>query len=610
MRKPSKSFAKRTKLEPLSVEEALSAPAVEGMFSFLNIRPEELLHHRPLSDVVRQATPLPPNVDTPRTTDGLKDQARVSIPGAEVNSSPGLEMGLSSGLDLPSTPRLDLNSSPGLEPNNSPGMESHDNPGLELNNDPGSEPYPRPGTNLTHNKAAIELVDENPEDHAILMSKSGKAGISSPGLKFNDDPGLELTTLNQERAGTAAHETTQGSFSIHVPGKEFNYEPGLELDSSDSARSLLVSQVRYTIRRARLVQDGHTSNEQKLYEYLWTHGNPYDDISRQLSIGFRTLAEKVRMARASAQKNLRALGQKLALEVIEGFDVTSSKAPTYRVFNYIEILRRREMAGMIWYVRRTQAVRFVDGNGQEILRPIVTDPGLILVDSPGPIFNSNPGPILEPPPGPNISSRPGLEFRPALRELEKERRTSPATSSTSVGEPAPEQFSQSLNELLPFIDDQAVRFLWTECRSRVADCSVTEVIYFTKAKAAVLASGKIQNPIGFLLTAVPKCFEGQSFLAFRRALREQTDAEAKLRRQREEAQRQAEEDTQREIEAYTRAEETLNSMSQNDRDLLRQNVTREYLKRYPSARHMLDFESWIRRMMIREIVKKPGGFSK
>jgi hypothetical protein len=139
---------------------------------------------------------------------------------------------------------------------------------------------------------------------------------------------------------------------------------------------------------------------------------------------------------------------------------------------------------------------------------------------------------------------------------------------------------------------------------------VTEVIYFTKAKAAVLASGKIQNPIGFLLTAVPKCFEGQSFLAFRRALREQADAEAKLRRQREEAQRQAEEDTQREIEAYTRAEETLNSMSQNDRDLLRQKVTREYLKRYPSARHMLDFESWIRRMMIREIVKKPGGFSR
>jgi membrane protein involved in colicin uptake len=99
-------------------------------------------------------------------------------------------------------------------------------------------------------------------------------------------------------------------------------------------------------------------------------------------------------------------------------------------------------------------------------------------------------------------------------------------------------------------------------------------------------------------------------LAFRRALREQADAEAKLRRQREEAQRQAEEDTQREIEAYTRAEETLNSMSQNDRDLLRQKVTREYLKRYPSARHMLDFESWIRRMMIREIVKKPGGFSR
>ena len=88
------------------------------------------------------------------------------------------------------------------------------------------------------------------------------------------------------------------------------------------------------------------------------------------------------MARASAQKNLRALVQKLALEIIEDFDVTSSKAPTYRVFNYPEILKRREIAGMVWYVRRTQAVRFVDGNGQEIIAKVNSRPGLELNSNP------------------------------------------------------------------------------------------------------------------------------------------------------------------------------------------------------------------------------------
>ena len=377
MRKPSKSVAKRTKLEPLSVEEALSAPAVKGMLSFLNIRPEELLHYRQLSDVVRRATPLPPNPDTPRTINDLNDEAIISSPGIEVNPGPGLELNSSSKLrsdsspELDSVPGADLNPNPGVETNHDPGIESHSTPGIELNSGPGPELDSRPATTtLRYRKTSVQSADDKDLDaHALPISNSGHPGISYPGLEFNVNPGQELT-VNR--------------------GEELNCSPGLELHSSDSERSLLVSQVRYTIRRARLVQDGHTSNEQKLYEYLWTHGNAYDDVSRRLSIGFRTLAEKVRMARASAQKTYVRLGKSSLLRLSK--DLMShlqKRLPT------VCLTTARSSDGVKWQeslvCRRTQAVRFVDGKGQEIIRPLVPTPALVLDNSPGLAFDSSPG---------------------------------------------------------------------------------------------------------------------------------------------------------------------------------------------------------------------------
>ncbi|MGA2877191.1 MAG: hypothetical protein ABSE82_16870, partial [Nitrososphaerales archaeon] len=375
-------------------------------------------------------------------------------------------------------------------------------------------------------------------------------------------------------------------------------------------------------------QDGLNKGEEKIYTFLWRTTYRSKEMGKaefkiegsRIEISLRDLARKVGLGLANCAWHMHCLEEKGCIVKVKETD--HYHPAVYYVREFGQILQWRKEHGLTHFIQRGHLAAFIDpqsgtpitrfrGQSSTIYRGkvISSAPNIIELS----LLNTNRGVLDSTGESVIDSSTPSVidSSTQLSNSVGKEHKGEEAqTSSTSVGEPAPEQLSQSLNELLPFIDDQAVRFLWTECRSRVADCSVTEVIYFTKAKAAVLASGKIQNPIGFLLTAVPKCFEGQSFLAFRRALREQTDAEAKLRRQREEAQRQAEEDTQREIEAYTRAEETLNSMSQNDRDLLRQNVTREYLKRYPSARHMLDFESWIRRMMIREIVKKPGGFSR
>ena len=86
------------------------------------------------------------------------------------------------------------------------------------------------------------------------------------------------------------------------------------------------------------------------------------------------------------------------------------------------------------------------------------------------------------------------------------------------------------------IDNDAIALLWNECRLRAADCTVEEVLYFAEGKAAVCASGRIKNPIGFLLIAVPKCFEGPAFVGFRKE--QQRKQEDKRRRQQREQERQ------------------------------------------------------------------------
>jgi hypothetical protein len=310
------------------------------------------------------------------------------------------------------------------------------------------------------------------------------------------------------------------------------------------------------------------------------------------------------MARASAQKNLRALGQKLALEVIEGFDVTSSKAPTYRVFNYTEILRRREMAGMIWYVRRTQAVRFVDDKGHEIIRAVVRDPGLEFADSPGLGFDSNPGSILEPSPGPNITSKPGLEFGPHLREVQDERRTTQTTSS-SFSLPPPELI-EALHQLLAVFDNEAATILWNDCRSKAADCTVEEVLHFSEVKAASFRTGKIQNPTGFLLVTVPKCFEGQAFKAFREQERKRR---AEQQRREEEELKKAQmlqKELRVEQETYRQAEEKLATIPAEERDAHFQQKRREYVQMVPHAKSWKPetLDESVRARIVRELQKE------
>ena len=109
----------------------------------------------------------------------------------------------------------------------------------------------------------------------------------------------------------------------------------------------------------------------------------------------------------------------------------------------------------------------------------------------------------------------------------------------------PADLGQKIQAIISSFDDGAVRTLWTKCVEEAADCTSAEVEYCLKLKAQqLLGKGKsVLNPVGLMLWAVPKCFEGPAPLHL--AFRERKRAE-------EEEHRRAEEQFRLQIEEYRR----------------------------------------------------------
>ena len=61
-----------------------------------------------------------------------------------------------------------------------------------------------------------------------------------------------------------------------------------------------------------------------------------------------------------------------------------------------------------------------------------------------------------------------------------------------------------------------MRTILANCRRYAPDATIEEITHFIREKGKVTRSGKIANPLAFLIVYVPKCFAGDSLAAYRR----------------------------------------------------------------------------------------------
>jgi hypothetical protein len=125
------------------------------------------------------------------------------------------------------------------------------------------------------------------------------------------------------------------------------------------------------IRRATMVEDGHSLAEQAVYEVMWQAASPVSDLAdadRTIRIGYHRLAQMTRLSWVSVKSNLRTLERKLAIEITGSENSATREGKCYLVYSRTSILERRKRAGLEW-VRRTRGVELLSQATIALERP-------------------------------------------------------------------------------------------------------------------------------------------------------------------------------------------------------------------------------------------------
>ena len=373
-------------------------------------------------------------------------------------------------------------------------------------------------------------------------------------------------------------------------GREFRRRSPVKLWVTDDGD--LVSQSR--VRRIRIAQDVVNSAEEAVYDTLWNTKTAQDaaasgDSARIVQAGYDYLMKRTRLSKKTIQRVIDRLIHKDFIAIEKPADIYRRIPTVYRVFDYRAILAHHLRKG------RTHVAKI--GPGFTYARPIddprhtsvealnVTTVGTINMSTIGPADSSTGG-TQTPVTGANKNQ--STVVQQTTRSIDKNLLEKPTSASTmalslEATTTVPAEFISGLQKILEFVDTEAATLLWNECQLRVPDCRPDEVLYFAQGKASVCAGGRIKNPVGFLLTTVPKCFEGPAFMSFRRE--EERKAEEARRRQHNESERlrQIQEQGREEADALELGKRRLDAMSPSEYQAMYEKTKSAFLARYPNA---------------------------
>lgn len=262
----------------------------------------------------------------------------------------------------------------------------------------------------------------------------------------------------------------------------------------------------------RDVQDALTLAGQVLYRAMY--GAPDGAKSKLCTKGYRQLAAETHLDKDTVRDLIGEFKDKGIVRETRTYDPDTRSAKTYEVLSYRAILQ-------IW---RDANLQFVTTGRQ---RPMFCDAAGVILAS-GPTVGT----------GPTVGSRIVASLDRPTVGLIAEALTGHAEVTLDERQQAAD-FIQALQQITGNpVDQEAADRLIKNCRAEAPDCTVEEIVEFAWSKAFLCRSGKIENPIGFLITQIPKHFQGEALLAYRDNKRKGLEAAAVLVT-REEQRRQA-----------------------------------------------------------------------
>jgi hypothetical protein len=252
-----------------------------------------------------------------------------------------------------------------------------------------------------------------------------------------------------------------------------------------------------------MAQDVLNAAEESVYDTLWNTKNAMrgaGDAYRISQAGYDYLMKRTRLSKKTIQRIIDRLQEKDFISIETPADIYHRTSTTYRVFSYRSVLERQAARGRLHSVK--------------------IGPGFVFAQQVS-------GPPLEMPTV--VRSSATTVVVPPTPTVVKDDLTTVVPETTSFIEQYPRETSSSETALLKqllephvgLLDDDAVRLLLKECRAKAADATVEEIAYIAAQKVRLIRS--IQNPAGFMLTAIPRHFESGGHLSVRELLRKEAE---------------------------------------------------------------------------------------
>ena len=268
----------------------------------------------------------------------------------------------------------------------------------------------------------------------------------------------------------------------------------------------------YKLHHCHTVQDGHSIGENQLHSALWRSGvadvsTTNDPDTKRVTMGWDRMARKAGMSDKAAKRNLRLLIEKLAVELIASENSATRTGRTYRVYSYAAILQRRIAAGMVCVVR-DKGVRFLsEAEVQAYSKSQTPEPPhkTSTVDIPYTVDKTSTVT------GDKTSTDTVDITSPPLRSFLRTRYKKTTTTHLDLA-PIVAALSAYVTA-----DEDAAQQIVAGTLAACESAAVEEIVSVIHEKAlTIIRNRAIENPLGLLIRAVPKCFEGSGILQLRR----------------------------------------------------------------------------------------------
>jgi predicted transcriptional regulator len=394
---------------------------------------------------------------------------------------------------------------------------------------------------------------ETPGDQALKPTglEAGPPGLGSATQGFE----------NQFSSDLIARKPNQQDSRAEIP----RWEPLASNRPLWQAEGLATLFEQSRVKRIRQAQDALSLVEEKVYDLLWGPKNQQKDEFRLVHYSLQRVANEARVNIKTVRELIPRLIDKGFLQIEHEADVRRNIPTLYRVFSYSSVLNHQRQRQRFHVVKTGKGVFYVHPVSAALqLRPHDENaapetpdpkPGGLDQKSAGVLgagFVASPAGYATQPYGPNTtgpmgarSPKPmGYSGQVSLDNLEDTiiRQTSTSCWAKLAG---------SIREWLSLeADDQLLRGMIIACHRNAIEttgqpATESELVYFTANKASILSrTPNIRNHLAVLRKAVPECFLGETFRAYRLA----TEAH-------QEKQRREEQDRQSELEHSTQEEE-------------------------------------------------------